>query len=102
MVHYRRTHCLLPLGRQAEAMHSIMEALNLIDNKRLKDELTKIFVNLLRQDKEDRKDKQKNLYEILGISMMRHSMRSRRHTGSWRSSTTQTRIQIRWRTNYLL
>lgn len=48
-------------------MHSAMEAMNLIEDPRIKNKLTKIFVDLLRKDRDDRKEQQTNLYEILGI-----------------------------------
>merc|ERR1712137_1236642 len=64
---YRRTKCLLKLGRLAEAMHATMEALNHAEDKARKDELTKIFVELLMRDKEGNKEQQKDLYEILGV-----------------------------------
>merc|ERR1719247_3675566 len=44
-----------------------MEALNLTDDKKRKDELTKIFIDLLMKDKEGKKEQQKNLYEVLGV-----------------------------------
>jgi len=67
-VQYRRTKCLLKLGRLSEAMHAAMEALNLTSDKRRKDELTKIFVDLLMQDRDGEKEKQRNLYDILGVA----------------------------------
>jgi len=67
-VQYRRTKCLLKLGRLAEAMHATMEALNLATDKARKDELTKIFVELLMKDKGDNQEQRKDLYEILGVS----------------------------------
>merc|ERR1719174_1606094 len=42
--------------------------MNLIDDKKRKAELTNIFVELLMQDKEGRKEAQKDLYEILGVA----------------------------------
>jgi len=65
---YRRTKCLLDLGRFGEAMQAAMEALNYAEDKTRKDELTKIFVDLLMNDKQEGKEKQKNLYEILGVA----------------------------------
>merc|ERR1719258_91077 len=49
-------------------MHAAMEALNLSEDKRRKDELTKIFIDLLMQDREGSKEKQKNLYDVLGVA----------------------------------
>jgi len=65
---YLRTKCLLDLGRFGEAMQAAMEALNYAEDKTRKDELTKIFVDLLMNDKQEGKEKQKNLYEILGVA----------------------------------
>lgn len=63
-VQYHRTKCLVALGRLEEAMRAALDAMNLATGKR-KEELTKIFVDLLMN--EEKAERQKDLYDVLDI-----------------------------------